>query len=331
MMTVISRLVPATILVNILGASLAAPSAAQAVPEARAHHRLAYDPVRQRVLLTGGSTPRDSGRSFTFFNDLWAFDGSRWSALPSSGRRVSGMGLAFDTRAGRMMSFGGYSDGASLADVRALEGNTWVTVGEHPEIRTAEAGFIYDARRNRFVAFGGGGARYQTHGDTWEFDGTSWTKHPAASPPSRQAHVMVYDAKRGRTVVFGGMGTAPQGQRPPALADTWEFDGTTWVERTVEGPSPRIAAGSAYDSRRGLVILFGGTGNDSLHGDTWSWDGTEWRRLATTGPEPRSMGYMAYDAARDRIVLFGGRKGYPDGDLDDTWEWDGAVWRRVDP
>ena len=39
----------------------------------------------------------------------------------------------------------------------------------------------------------------------------------------------------------------------------------------------------AYAQARGLVILFGGAGNDSLRGDTWSWDGTEWRRLATTG------------------------------------------------
>ena len=85
----------------------------------------------------------------------------------------------------------------------------------------------------------------------------------------------------------------------------------------------------AYDSKRGLVILFGGLGNDGFLGDTWSWDGTKWTRLAETGPEPRGMGYLAYDKRRDRVVLFGGRKGYPDGDLNDTWEWDGTRWQRV--
>jgi len=324
------RLLPAAMLLNVLGALVTTSIAAQSAPPARAHHSLAYDPERQRVVLTGGSTPRDSGRSFVFFDDLWEFDGSRWRALPSSGRRVSGVGLAFDSRAKRLTSFGGYSDGAAIAEMRILVGNAWETVGQHPEVRAAEPGFVYDRRRNRFVTFGGGGGRFQTHGDTWEFDGAIWTKHASTSPAARQAHVMSYDIRRGRTVVFGGLGTAPQGQRPPALADTWEFDGTEWIERKVEGPSPRIGAGSTYDSKRGLVILFGGSGNDSLRGDTWSWDGTEWRRLATTGPEPRAMGYMAYDEARDRIVLFGGRKGYPNGDLNDTWEWNGTAWRRVD-
>jgi hypothetical protein len=95
------------------------------------------------------------------------------------------------------------------------------------------------------------------------------------------------------------------------------------------GPSARVAAGSAWDSRRGLFVVFGGLGAEGFLGDTWGWDGVEWKKLSDRGPEPRAMGYMAYDRARDRIVLFGGRKGWPDGDLGDTWEWDGATWTRV--
>ena len=46
---------------------------------------------RQRVLLTGGNVPIADGKSYTSFNDLWAFDGMRWEALPSSGLEVWGM------------------------------------------------------------------------------------------------------------------------------------------------------------------------------------------------------------------------------------------------
>src|SRR5688500_7512589 len=180
------RLLPAAMLLNVLGALVTTSIAAQSAPPARAHHSLAYDPERQRVVLTGGSTPRDSGRSFVFFDDVWEFDGSRWRALPSSGRRVSGVGLAFDSRAKRLTSFGGYSDGAAIAEMRILVGNAWETVGQHPEVRAAEPGFVYDRRRNRFVTFGGGGGRFQTHGDTWEFDGAIWTKHASKSPAARQ-------------------------------------------------------------------------------------------------------------------------------------------------
>ena len=91
----------------------------------------------------------------------------------------------------------------------------------------------------------------------------------------------------------------------------------------------RNGAGATFDSRRGLVIVFGGAGPGGFLGDTWSWDGTAWRKLADTGPEPRVMGYLAYDRNRDRVVLFGGRKGWPDGDLNDTWEWDGVSWKKV--
>ena len=79
-MTIAGRRLP---LVVLLGA-LPAVSLAQAPPK-RAHHALVYDEDRERVLLTGGSSPFDNGDCCAFFNDLWAFDGTRWMALPPSG------------------------------------------------------------------------------------------------------------------------------------------------------------------------------------------------------------------------------------------------------
>ena len=114
------------------------------------------------------------------------------------------------------------------------------------------------------------------------------------------------------------------------LGDTWEFDGRAWRRLDVAGPSPRAAAGITFDSRRGLVLLFGGMDGERSLADTWAWDGRAWRKLADGGPPPRSMGALAYDRRRDRVVLFGGRgPGWPDGDLNDTWEWDGSRWAMV--
>lgn len=297
-------------------------------PPRRAHHALAYDPVGERVILSGGSTPVEGGRSFTFFNDLWAFDGSRWTPLGESGDRMSGSQVAFDSRRNRLVAFGGY-DGAARADLRVLDGAAWRALAQHPEILAAEPGFVYDSRRDRLVTFGGSVSQGELLGSTWEFDGSAWVRMAAPSPPARQGHAMVYDERRGRTVVFGGMGPAPRGQQPPSLGDTWEYDGVTWTQCQGVGPSARSGAGATYDSKRALVIVFGGVGQDGFLGDTWSWDGNEWKKLAASGPEPRGMGYLAYDRKRDRVVLFGGRKGWPDGDLNDTWEWDGRVWTRI--
>jgi hypothetical protein len=227
-----------------------------------------------------------------------------------------------------VVSFGGYM-GRSVGLLRALVGDQWNTLADHAEGAAAEPGFVFDPRRDRFVAFGGSAAMGQARGETWIQSGTGWNRLAAPGPAGRQAHAMVQDEKRDRTVLFGGMGSGPAGQAPPLLADLWEFNGTAWTKRTADGPSARHSSGAAYDSKRGVVILFGGVGSSGFLGDTWSWDGTAWIKLADSGPEPRGMGFLAYDKKRDRIVLFGGRKGWPDGDLNDTWEWDGAGWRRI--
>jgi hypothetical protein len=311
---------------------LPALSRAQFVaPPKRAHHALVYD--GQRVLLTGGNVPTDGGKSNSSFNDLWAFDGTRWTALPSSGVEVWGMRLAFDSRRGRVVSFGGYGNRRPLSDVRVLEKDVWTGLGQLSEMPALEAGFVYDSRRDRFIAFGGTTGEGDAYGDTWQLAGSTWTKVATQSPPARQGHVMVFDERRGRTVIFGGTGPYKEGQTPPRLGDLWEFDGQRWSAREfANGPSARTSPGAAYDSKRGVTVVFGGVDGTGFLADLWTWNGAEWRKLADAspaGPAPRATGQLVYDDKRDRLVLFGGRNRWPDGDLNDTWEWDGAVWRRT--
>jgi hypothetical protein len=324
------------LLVVAVGSAVPALSTARTevvAPAKRAHHALVYDGHRQRVLLTGGNSPLAGGESYASFNDLWAFDGTRWTALRSSGLQVWGMRLAFDSRRRRVVSFGGNSNRSPISDVRVLEHDAWTTLGRHSEMPAADAGFVYDSRRDRFIAFGGSVGDGSAHGDTWELAGSTWAKVASQSPPARQAHAMVFDERRGRTVIFGGTGPYGPGERAPWLGDVWEFDGRRWRAREfANGPGPRTGPGAAYDSKRGVTVVFGGVGNSGFLGDLWAWTGLEWRKLAdasAAGPVPRAMGQLAYDPRRDRVVLFGGRNGWPDGDLNDTWEWDGATWRRI--
>ena len=316
---------------SFIALSLSASSTllAQTAPPKRAHHSLVYDEAGKRVLLWGGSSPFEGGNCCAMFNDLWSFDGTRWTSLGKTGPEASGIQLAYDNRQNRVVGFGGYiGGGGSLGDLRALQDDKWASLGRHPEFAVAEPGFVYDSRRNRFVTFGGSSGRGVAQGNTWEWDGTAWHKIDVAGPPARQAHVMVFDARRNVVVLFGGAGVAPQGQQPARYTDTWEYDGRSWTEIGVSGPSSRMAAGATFDSKRGVVVMFGGFGADSVLGDTWTYDGHGWRRVATSGPDARGMGYLAYDHNRERVVMFGGRKGWPN-DLNDTWEWDGTVWKKI--
>lgn len=181
----------------------------------------------------------------------------------------------------------------------------------------------YDSTRNVTILFGGDDGT-QLVSDTWEWDGEIWTlRTPPARPVARYFHAMAYDSTRNVVVLFGGRTSAIN---DPILGDTWEWDGTTWTERTpLTSPPARWIHAMAYDSARGVVVLFGGSGNcGGACDDTWEWDGTTWtQRTPSTSPPFRWGHSMAYDSMRGVTILFGGRNFT---DLGDTWEWDGIIW-----
>jgi hypothetical protein len=68
------------------------------------------------------------------------------------------------------------------------------------------------------VVFGGfNGAAL---GDTWEFDGTTWTQRAIPGPPARSHGMMAYDSRHQRVLLYGG--SSGGGVR---RNDTWVLDG----------------------------------------------------------------------------------------------------------
>jgi hypothetical protein len=194
----------------------------------------------------------------------------------------------------------------------------------HPPARQ-NASMAYDAATGTIVLFGGwrdAGGHY--FGDTWTWDGSTWTKQaPATHPSARYFASMAYDAATHTIVLFGGYGGAGQ------LGDTWTWDGSTWTKQApATSPPAEDGASMAYDAATGTIVLFGGYGSDA--GDTWTWNGSTWTKQApATSPAGRYGTSMAYDAATGTIVLFGGEG--PHGVLSGTWTWDGSTWTRQAP
>lgn len=188
----------------------------------------------------------------------------------------------------------------------------------------------WDPARQRTVVFGGydwtPDIHYQDH---WEFDGTTWTQRTFPSmPPVRTQAGMCYDEQRGVMVLFGGLVGSIWGPTV-YLGDTWEFDGSSWRQVTTSGqaPTPRSAS-LAYDSVRGVVVLFGGTGGTGLLTDTWEYDGTGWTQRSTSTVPPARHDYrIVFDRRRSRMVI---HPGYILGQTlpFETWEFDGVDWRR---
>jgi hypothetical protein len=234
-------------------------------------------------------------------------------------------GLAFDRARGRTLLFAGAfsSGGFNAADTWEWDGTNWTqrSPATSPSKRYGHA-FAYDVGRARAVLFSGSNGLSDIS-DTWEWDGTNWAQRsPATSPPARTGGVLVYDSVRAKTVLFGGYSISTATNQ----SDTWEWDGTTWTQRTPsKSPSGRVAAAGAFDSARGRLVLFGGETGLGTFGDTWEWDGTTWTlRTPAASPSPRSDHSLAFDEARGRIVLFGGTSG-------ETWEYDGTTWLNRTP
>lgn len=114
-------------------------------------------------------------------------------------------------------------------------------------------------------------------GDTWEFDGTSWTQvFPATSPGARAYHAMGYDPVAQRVVLHGGFEVG-HGQ----FNDMWTWDGSVWTQVASGGTAPvnRQVCGMAYDAARANFVVFGGVLGSTYRNDTWT-------ALGTTGSAP---------------------------------------------
>ncbi|MFN8583473.1 MAG: hypothetical protein U0163_21165 [Gemmatimonadaceae bacterium] len=133
---------------------------------------------------------------------------------------------------------------------------------------------------------------------------------------------MAYDSARGVVVLFGGV-------NHQALGDTWEWNGTTWILRATDGPSPRYACAISYDAARGVIVLFGGYGS-SQDDILWEWDGQEWTRRDSSGPVHRGHRSMAYDTRRNVVVLYGAGENDYEPPEETTWEWNGMNWTGVE-
>lgn len=288
-------------------------------PAGRAGCAMAFDPVRGKTVLFGGSSP-DRG--------TWEWDGHYWTQVSDMGPALRReFGMAWDNALQRVMLFGGAEVVADpgvnespnpvpLGDTWEWDGESWTQMDDTgPSARFAFA-VASDTTRNRVVLFGGanfvlGGP--QALGDTWEWDGTAWTQQDETGPFARSGHHMTFDSGRGRTVLFGGVPIDGNGQ-----SDTWEWNGTTWVRVSELGPAPRFGAGLCFDGSQS--ILFGGQSFPSaLFQDTWAWDGRFWTQRQDIGPAPRGRHAMAFDLTRKRLVLFGG-SGTDGAILSDTWE-----------
>jgi hypothetical protein len=242
-------------------------------PPARYGHAMTYDAARRVTVLFGGSLGLDSVAP-EIAADVWEWNGNDWIQVPSIGSRPLerfAHGMAYDSVWGVHVMFGGVSvERVNTNTVRYYAlGDTWeydgaarswtLRSGTNPPAQVAP--LVFDAARKRTLLYSGDTGIPQTW--RWDGDAGTWTQlAPPSSPRVLRDLAMAYDSERAVVVLFGGSDSF--GIR----ADTWEWDGSTWHNKSGNAGEPyffccpRYGPAMAYDSRRGQMVLFGGRGFD---------------------------------------------------------------------
>jgi probable HAF family extracellular repeat protein len=228
------------------------------MPSGRSRFGMAFDSARSVFVAYGGYVGGSPGTS----DETWEWNPAvrRWTfrgyagAIDFAGR--IGAELAFDPVRQQVLLFGGlpYWECPTNGGTYAWTGTAWQLVDGGGPSGRAYHRMVTDPQRGKVVLYGG--AYYDCgattdFADTWEWDGSSWTKMADAPnrPSTNRGVALAYDAGAGTVLAFGGYGSN----------ETWEWNGLTWDRQpSLDPPTARMTS-FTYDPIDHSFVLFGGS------------------------------------------------------------------------
>lgn len=275
------------------------------------YNPMVYDSLRNVCYEVGGSN------RFGFPSALtcqWLNASTSWSAVSNTTPLRYMHRAIYDSVRDRVFLFGGYA-GPPNYEAR---NDTWSmnpATGAWTAMNTATSppllslpNMVFDSARGVIVLFGGyNQTSQQNSNETWEFNGTNWVRRfPASSPDPRNSPLMAYDSDRQVVVLYGGT-TQTSAAFPPDRSDTWEYNGTSWIQTSASSaPGGRAGFTMVYDRTNHRTIFHSGAGDISAT-DTWAYAPPFWNRIATTGAVGGITANMAFDNARGVTLFIGGQ------------------------
>ncbi len=309
---------------------------------------IAYDSRRKMMVLAGG-----------YPTHLSEYDGTTWRQLadPPIGPR----GMAFDERRGVMVLAAppdvfeydgtGFSQGVSTPfqswcyegtatydsnrqvfvyvnsscwnlEVWEYDGAAW-RPGAIPDpwliIPGWEVAATYDPDQKE-VLFTAAASYAYGHAELWNYRpgelNRLWPE--SATGPRQMGSIVAFDEGRNRMLVTASMNGSYGTQ------EFWELSDGEWRLPALDPPAETLFLRAVYDSRRKVVVFFGGTASSSDR--IFEYDGVAWTAGVPPPPAlgPRQGNALAFDPIRGRVVSFGGL--ITASLTNDTWEYDGTGW-----
>jgi hypothetical protein len=238
----------------------------QTFVSAREGSEMAYDPVRQQVMMFGGQ--RADG---VYLNDTWIWNGTNWTQRnpANSPSPRSEHEMVWDPVNNRVLLFGGRIANAEYRDLWSWDGTNWTEIQAQnpPQIGSSynwSTGddLVWEAITGRAILYNG------PHRKMWALSGTTWTEITSGTQPNvGHGFRMVWDPVRQEILLFSGT-TGPS---------TWVYKNGEWAEKTPPRRNQtRSYYGLVWHAGLERVVLFGGDNGDRFFQQTDYWNGANW-------------------------------------------------------
>ena len=158
-------------------------------------------------------------------------------------------------------------------EVWIWNGNDWLLQGGSAPFKRDRYALAYDPVTKADLLFGGepGGGPTPLFGDTWSWNGSSWTQLKPAHRPATGAAYATFDEQLNALVLLDWEG------------NLWSWTGSDWnaIPTSGSGPGAYLSdAAFGYDAvSRGILVFGGATGDSAASSATWLWVGAAWTRL----------------------------------------------------
>jgi hypothetical protein len=292
-------------------------------PSARHYSGLAYDPVRDRLVMFGGNKYGADGVAIDPNYETWEFDGTQWTNVTGEAPKVAKPILAWDPVNHDIVMLG-VDETATSGRMYRYNGTThvWTQVTPAALPTCINEGYLsYDTVKNRLVFFGGiCNANTPAIEEVWVWDGSTWAKLTTSPRTRGIGQATAFDPLRGEIVAYGGSFYGASDFT--SAIGVMRGNGTWTSGQSFVRPRPRSLAAMSTDSARNTLLMFGGLDEYSFsyYLDMWGYRAGQWNILTTeNGPVTCESPLSAFDSDRGKLVLT--------CTGNDIFEWDGETWK----
>jgi hypothetical protein len=282
---------------------------ADTLAPARFQLRCAFDQSLNKIICFGGQDA-----SGLIPGDTWEFFGEEdfsqfyWNRIDSVGPEGRiGHAICYDIINHNIFLFGGLNQaGQLLGDTWIWHDSVWTKIDSTGPAPRADFVLAYDSYRQRVVLFGGVGLD-SLYGDTWEWNNeTGWELKATNGPSPRVFAGMAYNGYGNPSCVLYAGQSGIQN-----FDDVWIWDGQTWTQAQITGPTPPRRMGFAMTSFYNVPVIFGGQDSSLTYlNDCWSFDNYQGVNRWQPNPpffQPNSRALAAFcEYSYWRMAIIGG-------------------------